>query len=60
MNLSSSVISDRLSASATFWLYAVMCAVDLVFMIFFLPETKGKTLEEIERRWLKTGPKRGS
>ncbi len=51
------VISDRLSASAAFWLYSVMCAIGLVFMIFFLPETKGKTLEEIERRWLKTEPK---
>ena len=57
MTLTFPVISDRLSASAAFWLYAVMCAVGLVFMIFFLPETKGKTLEEIERRWLKTEPK---
>jgi hypothetical protein len=47
------VISDRLSSSAAFWIYAVMCALDLVFMIFYLPETKGKTLEEIERHWLK-------
>jgi sugar porter (SP) family MFS transporter len=47
------VISDKLNASAAFWLYAVMCAFDLVFMIFYLPETKGKTLEEIERHWLK-------
>ena len=47
------VISDKLNASAAFWIYAVMCAFDLVFMIFYLPETKGKTLEEIERHWLK-------
>jgi len=47
------VISDRLNASAAFWIYAVMCALDLVFMIFYLPETKGKSLEEIERQWLK-------
>ncbi len=47
------VISDRLNVSAAFWIYAVMCALDLVFMIFYLPETKGRTLEEIERRWLK-------
>jgi len=48
------VISDRFHPSTAFWLYAAMCALDLVFMWFFLPETKGKTLEEIERRWLKT------
>jgi SP family arabinose:H+ symporter-like MFS transporter len=47
------VISDKLNASAAFWIYAVMCAFDLVFMIFYLPETKGKTLEDIERHWLK-------
>ena len=47
------VISDKLNASAAFWIYAVMCAFDLVFMIFYLPETKGKTLEEIERHWLR-------
>jgi len=47
------VISDRFHPATAFWLYAAMCALDLVFMVFFLPETKGKTLEEIERRWLK-------
>ncbi len=54
------VISDKLSSSTAFWIYAAMCACDLVFMIFFLPETKGKSLEEIERWWLKAaeGPKR--
>jgi sugar porter (SP) family MFS transporter len=47
------VISDRFHPATAFWLYAAMCALDLVFMWYFLPETKGKTLEEIERRWLK-------
>ena len=47
------VISDKLNASAAFWIYAAMCVFDLVFMIFYLPETKGKSLEEIERHWLK-------
>jgi hypothetical protein len=30
-----------------------MCAIDFVFIFAILPETKGKSLEEIERRWLK-------
>ncbi|OGD20343.1 MAG: hypothetical protein A2W03_16480 [Candidatus Aminicenantes bacterium RBG_16_63_16] len=49
------VISDRLNQSTAFWMYAAMCAIDFVFMLTVLPETKGKTLEEIERRWLKKG-----
>ncbi len=48
------VISDRFHPSTAFWLYAAMCACDLVFIWFFLPETKGRSLEEIERGWLKT------
>ncbi len=47
------VISDRFHPSTAFWLYAAMCALALVFMLFYLPETKGRTLEEIERRWLR-------
>jgi hypothetical protein len=39
-------------AGTAFWIYAVMCAVDFVFMLAVLPETKGKSLEEIERHWL--------
>jgi hypothetical protein len=35
----------------TFWLYAGICAVSWVFVALFVPETKGKTLEEIERSW---------
>lgn len=37
--------------AATFWTYAVMCCVSFVFVQRFVPETKGKTLEEIERSW---------
>ncbi|UCD52816.1 MAG: sugar porter family MFS transporter [Phycisphaerales bacterium] len=35
-----------------FWLYGAFCAVLLVVVWRFVPETKGKTLEEIERHWM--------
>ncbi len=34
-----------------FWMYAVFCVVMLVFVHRVVPETKGKSLEEIERFW---------
>jgi sugar porter (SP) family MFS transporter len=39
-----------------FWIYAVLCTVAVVFLARFVPETKGKTLEEIERSWMQLGP----
>ena len=44
------VMLERLQGAA-FLVYAFMCAVCLVFVLVFLPETKGKTLEEIEQSW---------
>jgi sugar porter (SP) family MFS transporter len=53
VTLSFPVIADRLNETTAFWFYALMCAVDFLFMLFLLPETKGKSLEEIEKSWLK-------
>jgi len=41
--------------ASAFWTYAVMCAACLLFVLLFVPETKGKTLEEIERSFLGLG-----
>ncbi|XP_047513658.1 facilitated trehalose transporter Tret1-like isoform X1 [Pieris napi] len=34
----------------TFWLFAALCIAGLFFVIFFVPETRGKSLEEIEKK----------
>lgn len=39
---------DHLTSAGTFWLFASVCSVNVIFTIIFLPETKGKTLEQIE------------
>ena len=36
-----------------FWLYGLCCVVLLVFVSRFVPETKGKSLEEIEKHWIR-------
>lgn len=36
-----------------FFIYGVMCVVLAVFVVAVVPETKGLTLEEIERMWIK-------
>ncbi len=40
-----------LGTAETFWLYALFCAASWLFSYFFIPETKGKSLEEIEKQW---------
>jgi len=42
-------LNKHLGAAGTFWIYAVICVVGFVFIRLCLPETKGKTLEQIER-----------
>jgi len=34
-----------------FWLYAVFCVVTILVVAIFVPETKGRTLEDIEQSW---------
>ena len=43
------ILNRNLGASGTFWLYGVICVMGGLFIAARLPETKGKTLEEIEK-----------
>jgi SP family galactose:H+ symporter-like MFS transporter len=44
---------QELGASTTFWLYGVMAVGAWIFSYYRVPETKGCTLEQIERFWRK-------
>jgi len=43
------LLNAKLGAAKTFWLYAAICAAGFVFIRLRVPETKGKSLEQIER-----------
>jgi SP family arabinose:H+ symporter-like MFS transporter len=42
------ILNESLGASGTFWLYGAICVLGFWFIAAKLPETKGKTLEQIE------------
>jgi SP family sugar porter-like MFS transporter len=43
------MLNKALGAAGTFWTYAGICVAGCVFIALTLPETKGKSLEQIER-----------
>jgi sugar porter (SP) family MFS transporter len=44
------ILNKKLGPAMTFWIYAAICLAGFVFIKLCLPETKGKTLEEIEKQ----------
>ena len=42
-------LNATFGSAGTFWLYAAICVAGFVFIKLKLPETKGKTLEQLER-----------
>ncbi len=51
-------LRQTLGSGPTFWLFAAFGIVALVFVWRRVPETKGRTLEEIERVWVRHRPLR--
>lgn len=45
------LLNNALGAAMTFWIYAGICLAGFFFIKARLPETKGRTLEEIEAFW---------
>ncbi|XP_077287203.1 facilitated trehalose transporter Tret1-like [Arctopsyche grandis] len=44
-------LQGLLTSAGTFWMYSLFCAVSVAFVALCVPETKGITLEEIEKRF---------
>jgi MFS transporter, SP family, galactose:H+ symporter len=56
--LSFLTLTQVLGKSSTFWVYAVVSIGAWVFAFFLVPETKGRTLEQIEAHWRAGGQPR--
>lgn len=41
-------LTEKLGKAGTFWLFALVAIIGIIYCYFFVPETKGYTLEEIE------------
>ena len=37
----------------SYWIYGLICLVAVIFVWKIVPETKGKSLEQIEKSWIK-------
>lgn len=44
---------DALGPTVTFWLFAAVCALGIFYAVKLVPETKGRSLEEIEH-WMRS------
>ncbi len=42
-------LNKALGTAGTFWIYTAICAAGLVFFLLRMPETKGKSLEQLEK-----------
>lgn len=45
------IMLKSIGTAATFWVFALFCLIALVTVYKLLPETKGKSLEQIEKDW---------
>jgi len=51
------VMLTKFTPAGTFWFFAVMCVPYMLIVWKLLPETTGKSLEEIEEMWIQRGKK---
>ena len=44
-------LTEKFNHGFSYWIYGLMCILAAVIVYKFIPETKGKSLEEIEKFW---------
>ncbi|MCI1273871.1 MAG: sugar porter family MFS transporter [Clostridiaceae bacterium] len=47
------ILLHRIGGAFTFWMFGGVSLLCIIFVYFFVPETKGISLEEIESNWIK-------
>ena len=45
------IMLDKLSGGITFMIFAIICLANLLYVWRYVPETKGKTLEKLEKEF---------
>jgi len=45
------IMLEKLNGGVTFLIFALICLTNLLYVLKYVPETKGKTLEELERKF---------
>jgi MFS transporter, SP family, arabinose:H+ symporter len=53
LTLTFPVFVEWFSAASTFWIYAAICIIGFFIIFKYLPETKGISLEQLERQLIK-------
>ena len=53
LTLTFPVFVELFNASNTFWLYSVICIIGFLVILKYLPETKGISLEQLEKKLVK-------
>lgn len=47
-------LEEAITSAGTFWMYSVFCAAGVVFVVFCVPETKGRELDGMAKVFRKS------